>query len=130
MGSAVAKDGVRTRRAHSLGGDEPRAACVLGGTKGGSAASSSTVCCVHGGLCSAHPFPEEGDAEIHLLLAQRLERSGAVVVHDEPQVGVHSHGYQEAALQYPFPAKEVQSQPIFRHDFESTTRRRVRRNRA
>lgn len=46
MGSAVAKDGVRTRRAHGLGGDEPRAACVLGGGPKEAARPPAALCAV------------------------------------------------------------------------------------
>lgn len=52
----------------------------------------------------AHPLPQQGGAEAHLLLPQGLQLGGPVVVNDEAQVRVHGHGHQEAALQHPLPA--------------------------
>lgn len=45
-----------------------------------------------------HPFPEQRDAEVHLLLPQGLKLGGAVVVDNEAEVCVNRHGNEDAAL--------------------------------
>lgn len=58
-----------------------------------------------------YPFPKQGDTEVNFFLSKGLELGGPMVVHDKSEVCVHSHGNEDAALQYPLPAGREDTAP-------------------